>query len=108
MENSGLIDTSLSLAYLLAVLSTSAASLLSPSLPSENQSLIKLSYGMPPVLKSQAMQRESESNHVIHVTTLGHERYSWVLCIQLSNNSSFVYQTELIQLISLCKLNLVY
>lgn len=72
-EQSVLIDTSLGLAYLLTALSTSADSLLSPSSPSENQSPIKLSYGMPPVLKSQVRQIDSERNHMIHITALAPE-----------------------------------
>jgi len=71
VENSILIDTSLGLAYLLAALSTSATSLLSPSSPSENQSSIKMSYGMPPVLKIHVRRIESERNKVIQMTTLG-------------------------------------
>lgn len=72
-EQTVLIDISLGLAFLLAAPSTSAASLLSLSSPSENQSPIKLSYGMPPVLKSQVRQIDSERYHVIHMTSLGPE-----------------------------------
>lgn len=107
-EQTALIDISLDFAYLLAALSKSTPSLLSPSSPSENQSPIKMRYRMPSVLKSQVRQIKSEKNHVIHATALGPEWYFQVLCILCNNNYSFVYQNVLIELFKLRKLNSIY
>lgn len=71
VENCILIDTSLGLAYLLAALFISATFLLRPPSLSENEHSIKLGHGMPPALKSQVKETESERSPVIHMTTLG-------------------------------------